>query len=128
MVATTVESAPRVLIVDDQPEFRDFAREVLEADVRFDVVGEAPEAMTAFELVADLMPDLVLIDLDMPLMNGLEAIERIRSLFPAVRTVLISIHDETEYRALALEAGAIDFISKWDFSPQRVRKALAQAS
>ena len=128
MPATTVESAPRVLIVDDLPEFRDFAREVLEADVSINVVGEAPEAMTAFQLVADLMPDLVLIDLDMPHMNGLEAIEWLRSQFPGVLTVLISMHDEAEYRALALEAGAIDFISKRDFSPQRVRRALAKAS
>ena len=128
MASSTVDSAPRVLIVDDQPEFRDFAREVLEADVSIVVVGEAPEAMTAFRLVADLMPDLVLIDLDMPQINGLEAIEIIRAQFPAVLTVLISMHDEAEYRALALEAGAIDFISKRDFSPQRVREALAQAS
>ena len=119
---------PRVVIVDDQPEFREFARELLEDNISLIVVGEAPEAESAFQLVKDLMPDIVLMDLDMPEMNGLEAIEKLRDLFPAVQTVLVSIHDEAEYLPLALEAGAIDFIDKRDFTPQRVRKALALAS
>ena len=128
MPETESIAAPRVLIVDDQPEFRELAREILECDTRLDVVGEAPEAFAAMALVEDLRPDVVLIDFDMPVMNGLEAIERIRDRFPAVRTVLVSIHEETEYRALALKAGAIDFINKRELSAQRVRTALASAS
>ncbi len=128
MPVTEDIAAPRVLIVDDQKEFREFAREILDGDARLDVVGEAPEAFAALVLVEDLKPDVVLIDFDMPLMNGLEAIELIRDQFPAVRTVLVSIHEEREYLALALEAGAIDFINKRDLSPQRVKTALAKAS
>ena len=121
-------STPRVVIVDDQPEFRDFAREMLEGIVSLTVVGEAPEAESAFRLVEEVMPDIVLMDLDMPEMNGLEAIERLKDLFPEVQSVLVSIHDEDEYLPLALEAGAIDFIDKRKFTPQRVRRALALAS
>jgi DNA-binding NarL/FixJ family response regulator len=128
MSTRCAKTAPRVLIVDDQPEFREFARELLDGDIWLEVIGEAPEANTAFALVEDLMPDVVLMDLDMPKMNGLEAIERIRDEFPTVLTVLTGIHDEWEYRALALVAGAIDFINKRDLSPQRVTEALAKAS
>ena len=91
--------------MDDQPEFREFARELLEDNISLTVVGEAPEAESAFQLVKELMPDIVLMDLDMPEMNGLEAIEKLRDLYPAVQTVLVSIHDEDEYLPLALEAG-----------------------
>ena len=121
-------STTRVVIVDDQPEFRHFAREMLENDISLTVVGEAREAQTAFQLVKALMPDIVLMDMDMPQMNGIEAIEWLRVRFTAVQAVLVSIHDESEYLPLALEAGAIDFIDKRDFTPQRVRSALAMAS
>ena len=128
MGTVDLRAAPRILIVDDQPEFRVLAREILECDLTLKVVGEAPEARAALELVPDLMPDLVLMDLDLPVMNGLEAIARFRARFPEIVSVLISVHHDEQFRTLALEAGAVDFITKMDLTPERVWQALANAS
>lgn len=118
----------KVLIVDDQLDFCRLAREILEGSGYFRVVGEAHEGVTALELVEKLLPDVVLMDLEMPRINGLEATERIHSRFPDVQTILISVHDEEQCRPLALQAGAVDFISKWAFDIEKVRNALNRRS
>ena len=121
-------AAIRVLIADDHPIVRQGIVTVVSRERGIEVVGEASNGREAVEMTASLEPDIVLMDLDMPEMNGLEAIERLKDLFPEAQSVLVSIHDEDEYLPLALEAGAIDFIDKRKFTPQRVRRALALAS
>ena len=102
----------RLILVDDQVLFCQLAREVLSGSSQFLVLAEAYSGQRAIELVQDLEPDVVLMDVEMEGINGLEATRVIRDSFPRVRVVLMSIYDDREYRRLATEAGAIAFISK----------------
>lgn len=107
----------RVLIVDDQASFRSAARMVVELCDDFEVVGEAESAEAALKLVATLRPDLVLMDVNLPGMDGLEATRRITAAGGAVRVLVLSTYSRSEYEATALAAGAAAFIPKDRFGP-----------
>lgn len=108
----------RVLIVDDQEPFRSAARLVVEMTGGFDVVGEAQDGETALDMVRELAPQLVLMDIKMPGMDGIEATRRIVRNHPGVKVVVLSTYDEYERQALA--AGATAFVSKSTFDPDRI--------
>lgn len=112
----TTTSVP-VLIVDDQESFRSAARLVVELSDGFEVVGEAVTGEEAVELVAALSPRLVLMDINMPGIDGLEATRRILDAHPDVRVLVLSTYEAFEYESRALAAGAIAFLSKSDFDP-----------
>lgn len=109
-------SAPpiRLLVVDDSPEFLDLAVHVLSAEPLIEIVGRATSGQAALEQTARLRPDLVLMDVAMPEMNGLEATRRIKARPESPRVVLLSLHDNSEYRAGAMAAGADGFLPKWE--------------
>ena len=104
------------LIVDDQDSYCDVAREILEECPSFTVVGEAYDAEAAIVMIGELKPDVILMDVEMGEINGLEATHWIRSRYPGVQVVLTSVYDEVEYRRLAIMVGAKAFIPKKDFS------------
>ncbi len=106
-----------VLIVDDQAPFRDVARLVVEMTDRFEVVGEAVDGLSGVSAASELHPSLVLMDLNMPDIDGFEATRRIRSAVPDARVLMLSTHDPADFRDQALAAGAYDFISKSSFDP-----------
>jgi DNA-binding NarL/FixJ family response regulator len=108
----------RVLIVDDQEPFRAAARLVVEMTGGFRVVGEAEDGETALELVEALAPQLVLIDVKMPGMDGIEATRRIVRVHPEVKVVVLSTYDD--YEEQALTAGATAFVSKSKFDPDQI--------
>lgn len=105
-----------VLIVDDQAHYCQLAREVLSRSPRFQVLGEAYDAKQALKMIPELKPDLVIMDVEMDGINGLEAAHLIQSRFPDVRVVLMSTYDEREYSRMAIQVGALAFIPKRDFS------------
>jgi len=106
-----------VLIVDDQAPFRDVARLVVEMTERFEVVGEAVDGLSGVAAASELQPSLVLMDLNMPDIDGFEATRRIRSAVPDARVLMLSTHDPADFRDQAIAAGAYDFISKSSFDP-----------
>ncbi len=118
----------RVLIVDDQLPFRDAARMVVEMTDGFEVVGEARNGEEGVEMALALKPDLVLMDVQMPLMDGLEATRRIRELDDPPHVVVMSTHESGDYRQTALDAGAHAFIPKSDFDMDALEEAWSQAS
>jgi DNA-binding NarL/FixJ family response regulator len=107
-------SARRVLLVDDNAEFLDSASHFLTADQRIEIVGRACSARTALEQVPLLKPDLVLMDLSMPEMNGLEATRRLKARPDSPRVIILTLYDHPEYRAAAAAARADGFVAKSD--------------
>ena len=108
--------AVRVLIVDDQPPFREAARMVVELSDGFEVAGEAENGESAVAMAAELKPDLVLMDVQMPGINGLEATRQIMEAADPPRVLVMSTHESGDYSGPAVEAGAIAFIPKSEFS------------
>ena len=119
----------RVLIVDDQEPFRMAARMVVEAAEGFEVVGEADTGESSVEMARELDPDLVLMDVNLPGVNGQEATRRILE-DSADRTVvlLLSTYEEEEYAPRAAESGAAAYIPKAVFGPDRLEEAWTQAA
>ncbi|MDX1468265.1 MAG: response regulator transcription factor [Acidimicrobiia bacterium] len=117
----------KVLIVDDQEPFRSAARMVVELTEGFEVVGEAETGEEGVEMAAGLEPDLVLIDINMPGINGLEATRRITEARPATKVVIFSTYEAGEYESRAKDAGAIAFIPKSDFDPVSLVSTWEQA-
>lgn len=104
----------RTLMVDDHATFLDELAHLLEEDRKMDIVGRAASGEDAVEQTTALRPDLVLMDLAMPGMGGLEATRRLKihTGTDAPRVIMLSLHEHPMYRAAALDAGANGFVSK----------------
>src|SRR6185312_10705307 len=102
----------RVLLVDDHPLVRAGIRGELEKFPWVKVVGEAGDGQEALELVSALHPDVVFMDISMPRLNGLDALERIRKKFPEIHVIILSMHDHDEYIWRALRTGAAGYVLK----------------
>jgi DNA-binding NarL/FixJ family response regulator len=120
--------AVRVLIVDDQEPFRLAARMVVEATDGFEVVGDVDSGEASVEAAHELDPDLVLMDVNLPGINGLEATRQILDGSTRVVILLLSTYEEAEYAPRAAECGAAAYIPKSSFSPERLAEAWAAAA
>jgi two-component system, NarL family, response regulator DesR len=105
-------STLRIVVADDDRSFAGILSIVLETDERLAVVGAAADGAEAVALVATLAPDVVLMDLCMPRMDGIEATMRIRAAHPSVRVVVVSGSDAPNEIARACAAGAAAYITK----------------
>lgn len=102
----------RVLVADDHELVRHGTCDILDASPEIDVVGEATDGAEAIDLVERFRPDVVLMDVRMPVVNGAEATRRIRALFPDTRVIALTIHNDEEYVIEMLEAGASGYLLK----------------
>ncbi|MFH0769690.1 MAG: response regulator transcription factor [Chloroflexota bacterium] len=102
----------RVLIVDDHTLVREGIRALLALAANIQVVGEAANGKESLEKIRELTPDVVLMDLAMPVMGGLEATRRIRREFPATKVLALTQYDDGEYVIPIIEAGARGFVTK----------------
>src|ERR1700719_3090065 len=120
MCSTLVEAAvqriemnnARLLIVDDHEIFRRGLRALLEPSSEWEICGEAVDGLDAVEQCKSLKPDIVVLDVSMPRLNGLEAARLIRRENPESKIVIITQHDSPQIRSAALEAGARAFVTK----------------
>ncbi len=110
----------RVMIVDDQAPFRSAARMVVMLTPGFEIVGEAESGEEGVEMARAVSPDLVLMDVNMPGIDGLEATRQILAENPAVAVVVLSTYDPSEMESKALEAGARAYIAKAVFAPDKL--------
>ncbi len=103
---------PRVLIVDDVPEVRQDLHLLLQLTGEVQVVGEASNGVEAINQVEALRPDVVVMDLEMPVMDGYAAARRIKAVFPVCRVIALTIHDSEAERQQARQAGMTDVVVK----------------
>lgn len=105
-------TAMRVLLADDHTLFRQGLKVLFESEKTFEVVGEAADGFQAVELAEELNPDLVIMDISMPGLGGLEATTHIREHHPEAKVIILSRHSDNAYVDQALRAGALGYIHK----------------
>ena len=114
----------QVLLVDDHAVVRTGFRLLLQSQPDINVAAEAPSGEAACQIYAELTPDVVVMDLGMPGMGGLEALRRIRARNPAARVLALSAHDDPMHARRALREGALGFLSKRS-APEALIEAIA---
>lgn len=113
MTATTPRGSKiRVLLADDHTLFRAGLRALFAAEADIEVIGEAADGEEAFRQAGELEPDVVVMDILMPGMNGIEATRRIHAAFPAIRVMVLSMYDDEEHVRQLLAEGAAGFMLK----------------
>ena len=111
MKKTTTEKT-RIFIVDDHPLLRKGLGELINQEPDMMVVGEADDAPTGIKGITTIRPDLVIVDISLKSMNGLELIKNIKVLDPSIQVLVLSMHDETVYALRVLKAGAKAYVMK----------------
>ena len=101
-----------ILLVDDDEFFRGAERRLLESEEAFEIVGEAGNASEAIRLARALHPDVVLMDIGMPDLNGLEATRQIKAAEPETKVVMVTVYDEPGFRQAAANYGADAYVVK----------------
>ena len=117
----------RVLLVDDHPIVRQGLHRLLEIEPDFEVVGEAGDGLEALAMVNHLQPDVLILDLMMPGLNGLEVTRQVLQRKPGIRVVVLSMHQDEAYVLQALRCGAKGYVLK-DSSPRELATAIRLVS
>jgi DNA-binding NarL/FixJ family response regulator len=108
-----------VMIVDDHPVFRQGLRNVLVAHADLHIVGEATDGQEAIERAQELLPDVVLMDINLPILNGLQATRKLKASCPMISIIMLTAYDDEEQIYHAIRAGASAYYAK-DVSPERL--------
>jgi NarL family two-component system response regulator LiaR len=107
-----MEDKISLLLADDHVLVREGTRELLEHEADLEVVGEADDGEQAVKLVTELQPDVVIMDIAMPKLSGIEATKRIKELFPSTAVLVLTAYDNDQYVFALLEAGAAGYLLK----------------
>ena len=102
----------KIVIIDDHQLFREGVKRILDFEKTFSVVAEGEDGSDAVQLVADHSPDVVLLDINMKNMNGIEATRQLLEAYPDTKAMILSIHDDETYVTHALKTGALGYMLK----------------
>ena len=102
----------RIVLAEDHTILREGLRALLSADPNFEIIGEAPDGREAVRCVEKLEPDLLLMDLSMPRMSGMDAIREIKKRYPDIKIIALTVHKTEEYLLATLQAGADGYVLK----------------
>lgn len=106
------EQKVKVILIDDHKLFREGVRRILEFEPEFHVVAEGSDGSEAEQLVEDYQPDVILMDINMPKMNGVEATSELIKKYPNIKIIILSIHDDENYVTHVLQTGAQGYLLK----------------
>jgi len=118
-----MKSPIRILIVDDQSLFREGLRTLLSVQPDFEVVGEASNGEEAIRIAVQTLPTVVLMDVRMPVLDGVAATARLKSVLPDIRVIILTTFDDDEAIFDGLKAGAVGYLLK-DVSSQKLSEAI----
>jgi DNA-binding NarL/FixJ family response regulator len=124
-------STAKVLLVEDHIVVRQGIKALLSDDPDLEIVGEADNGREALNMVSDLQPNIVLMDISMPGLNGIEATRQLRQIYPEIKVVILSMHANEEYVFQVLQAGASGYVLKQSDSSEvltAIRAALSGGS
>src|SRR5690625_3506006 len=107
-----MEEVINIVLIDDHKLFREGIKKILDFEQEFRIVAEGDDGSEALELVKQHQPDIVLMDINMPEMNGVEATTKLIDEFPDVQVIILSIHDDESYVSHALKTGARGYLLK----------------
>lgn len=113
----------KVLVADDHLLVREGICKLLELDEKITIIGEAVDGEDAVSKARKLRPNLIIMDLNMPKLSGIQAAEQIKTLYPEIKIIILTIHDDEEYVFEVLKAGAEGYLQK-DVSAEELRSAL----
>ncbi|WP_053978040.1 response regulator transcription factor [Mangrovimonas xylaniphaga] len=113
----------RIILVDDHVLVRDGIKALLENEQEFLVIDEASNGVEALEILKETQPDLLIVDIRMPVMNGIEVVNEVNSTYPHLKTLILSMHDSEEYVLNSIAAGADGYLLKGS-SKEEFLKAL----
>jgi two-component system nitrate/nitrite response regulator NarL len=113
----------KVLLVDDHPFVLEGIRSCLQARGQFEIVGEASNGKEAIDKTRDLGPDVVVMDISMPVMNGLEATRHLRKAVPGAKVLILTMHEKREFTSEIIESGARGYVPK-NTSPNELVRAI----
>ncbi|MBC7451468.1 MAG: response regulator transcription factor, partial [Cytophagales bacterium] len=102
----------RILIADDHILIRDGIKALLQQEPDFEVCGEASDGIELLELLSEVVPDIIVLDLSMPGKNGIEIIKEVRITNPSVKCIILSMHEDPDYIVKSVQAGAKGYILK----------------
>jgi DNA-binding NarL/FixJ family response regulator len=115
----------KLLLADDHPLIRAGFKSMLDKNGRFEIVGEAENGKELIDMATELSPDIVLADVNMPVMNGLVALEQLSKLQPSIRFIILTMHEEREYILNAIKIGASGYLLKNIERPQLEQAIIA---
>lgn len=101
---------PRIVVAEDNPEMRERFKGLLEAD--FDIVGSATDGQQAIDFILGHHPDILVTDISMPILNGIQVVSRLRALSNCVKVIFVTVHDDVDYREAAFSMSALGYVLK----------------
>ena len=110
--ATTSNRKIKLILADDHQLFREGVKRIINMENDLEVIGECGDGIQVLELCNVLRPDIVLMDINMPVENGVAATEKLRDFFPEIKVIILSIHDDESYVFETLRKGATGYLLK----------------